>query len=178
MEVGIGNGHCIQHNKEFIIENNYKIKGIDIDIEYLNVCKERINNNNLQEYVSCEYQDLLTMPENIKYDYVFFMESYPVISEKLMKQMLGKCKNILSKKGKIIFCHNLVKQKNPIINIFKPNIKYLPGNVDFGRLTSHEEFDNLMKDANVKIVKKDTIMYKKILGYEMETFCIICRVNK
>jgi cyclopropane fatty-acyl-phospholipid synthase-like methyltransferase len=176
LEVGIGNGNCIQQNKEFIIKNNYKITGIDIDIEYINVCKQRILDSNLQQYVSCEYQDLLTMTENIKYDYIFFMESYPVISQQLMKKMLKKCKNILSNKGKIVFCHNLVKVKNPFINILKPNIKYLPGNVDFGRLTTHDEFNTLMKESNVEIKIKDRIMYKKILGYEMDTYCIICKV--
>jgi cyclopropane fatty-acyl-phospholipid synthase-like methyltransferase len=176
LEVGIGNGNCIEKNKEFIIKNNYKIDGIDIDEEYLQVCEKRIINNHLEKYVSCKNQNLLTMKDNKKYDYIFFMESYPVISEELMTNMLNKCRNILSEDGKIVYCHNLVKTKNPFINLLKPNIKYFLGNVDFGRLTTHEEFENLMKVSKAKIIKKDRIMYKKILGYEMDTYCIICYV--
>ena len=70
LDVGIGNGNCIEQNAEFIIKNKYKILGIDIDEEYLKVCKERISNSHLEKYVSCKNQNLLTMKENKKYDYI------------------------------------------------------------------------------------------------------------
>lgn len=163
LEVGIGNGTCINKNADLIKEKNLHIDGIDIDKDYLEICNQRIIANDLQDYVTAKYQDLLTLqqPDKIddRYDYIFFMESYPVIPIDIMREMMKKCSELLKPKtGVISFVHNLVNEKNPVIEFVKPRLLYVPFiQVDFGRLTSHDEFDDFLLSAKYKANQKSLL---------------------
>jgi cyclopropane fatty-acyl-phospholipid synthase-like methyltransferase len=158
LEVGIGGGRCVEMNSKLIKSKNLRITGIDIDKDYIEKCNEIIKREKLQHYVSAKYQNLLDMDETKKYDAIFFMESYPVIPEKLMIQMMKKCKKLLTENGQVIFVHNLEKTKCPIREFMKPKLKYIPFLwVDFGRLSSHDDFDNFMRKSKYTILKKKLI---------------------
>jgi alpha-N-acetylglucosaminidase len=120
------------------------------------VCKKVITDCELEEYVTSQYQDLLKMKTKIKYDYILFSESYPVISKDIMKAMMGKCKKLLKPSGKVCFIHNLEENKEPIREFIKPKLIYVTS-VDFGRLTTHREFDEFVEDVEYKLVRKELI---------------------
>jgi cyclopropane fatty-acyl-phospholipid synthase-like methyltransferase len=160
LEVGIGNGTCIQKNAELIKDKKLHIDGIDIDNDYLKICNDRIIENDLQDYVTAKYQDLLTLqPPDNRYDYIFFMESYPVIPIDIMRKMMNKCSELLKPNtGVISFVHNLVSTKNPVVDFIKPRLLYVPFiQVDFGRLTSHDEFDDFLLSAKYKANQKSLL---------------------
>jgi cyclopropane fatty-acyl-phospholipid synthase-like methyltransferase len=174
LEVGIGGGATILHNCEMIKSKNLRIRGIDIDAQYLEQCGKIIKDADLSDYVSIKNQDLLTMKETKKYDYILFMESYPVIPINIMNKMMKKCRNLLiSKKtfevsietnkkcitgGKVIFMHNLEHNKEPIREFLKPRLKYIPFLwVDFGRLTTHTEFDHFIQKNKYRIETKKNL---------------------
>ena len=99
------------------------------------------------------------MDDTKKYDYIFFMESYPVIPLDIMKMMMDKCKTLLTSEGKVIFVHNLVDKKNWLVNFIKPRLVYIPFfQVDFGRLTAHTEFDDFIQSANYQISQKTLLV--------------------
>jgi len=50
----------------------------------------------------------LDMVFYINKDYIIFVESFPVIPLKIMESMILYSTKLLSKKGKIIFIHNLL----------------------------------------------------------------------
>ena len=75
-----------------------------------------------------------------KYDYVLFMESFPVIELDLFEQLLKHASTITHN---IFMYHNLVEEKNITMSFLKPKLKYV-SLVDFGRLTSLTEFKNLL----------------------------------
>ena len=59
LEIGIGNGVCIEKNAVLIKEKNIKIDGIDIDEDYVREAKKRVKLNGLEENVNVMIQDLL-----------------------------------------------------------------------------------------------------------------------
>lgn len=155
LEVGIGNGNCLAHNAALIKRKKLTIVGIDIDSEYLTICQRRIKEYGISSNVSCHHQDLLEMNDDdydMKFDFVLFMESYPVIPIPMMEKMVQKSKSLLGKKGKILFVHNLVESKNPFIEFVKPLIVDFT-TVDFGRLTSHSEMKRFLERCQVKNVR-------------------------
>jgi cyclopropane fatty-acyl-phospholipid synthase-like methyltransferase len=186
LDVGIGNGYCINKTADIIKKKNLKIQGIDIDDDYLEICNEVIKNNKLEKHVRAKKQDLLKMSNDNKYDYILFMESYPVIPIKTMKKMVKKSKKLLNPNGKIIFCHNLVDKKSQFVDWFKPRIKDIPllGNIDFGRLSSHKDFDKFIEDTNLTVLTKKHIAGFRLsealpflpnaLDYNCEQFLTIC----
>jgi len=157
LEVGIGNGCCLPKNVDLIKRKDLRIDGIDIDTDYLEECEKVIYENDLEEHVTSKHQDLLTMKPNVKYDYIIFTESYPVIPLDIMKAMMRKCRKLLKpKSGKVCFIHNLEKKKEPIRNYLKPKLKDILL-VDFGRLTTDDEFNVFLRECRYKMVKKELI---------------------
>lgn len=163
LEIGIGNGICIEKNAEKIRSKNLTIKGLDIDKEYLQICQQRIIQNNLTDNVSCALFDLLKIDEKEQYDYIFYPGSYPVIAKGLMKTMLDKSKKLLrDDNSRIIFSHSLyMENKNTsktmlkILDIIKKKLKYVPMIwTDFGRMTTVTEFENLLTTHNLKVSRK------------------------
>ena len=65
------------------------------------------------------------------------MESFPVIPRDLMATMINHARGI---SGELLLFHNLVTEKNALVEWMKPRIKYLTL-VDFGQLTSVEEME-------------------------------------
>lgn len=191
LEVGIGNGTCIDKNAELIKDKKLHIDGIDIDEEYLEVCNLKITANGLNDQVTARKQDLIVLDETVygKFDYIFFMESFPVIPTPIMKRMISNCRNLLNAGGKLVFVHNLVVKKNPVHAFFKPKLINIPFVwVDFGKLTSHDEWDVFCKECNIIQDKKECIMkvdlsekyalVPKPLSFNMEQFGIICSFDE
>jgi ubiquinone/menaquinone biosynthesis C-methylase UbiE len=76
--VGIGTGFYLTNCANIIKEKNISIDGIDIDEEYIKSCKNEIKKNSLGKYVKAHTQNLLTYKLE-QFDYVIFIQSYPVI---------------------------------------------------------------------------------------------------
>ena len=182
LEIGVGSGIPIIRNEKKIIRKNIQIYGIDIDEQYVNTCKENIPQS-LLKFFNVETKDLFLIPESNKYDYIIYSESFPVIPLSVMQNMIIHSKKLLNPNGKIVFIHNLVQyenQKNHFIARIKPYIKYIPFVwVDFGRVTSINEFENWLKIMNLSNFQKEVLISKKIpiiLGnYSIDQYVYVCK---
>lgn len=143
LEIGIGTGITLEKNAGLIKKKNIKIHGIDINDSYLQACQLRVENSNLKNNVTLELNNVLeSRLAGDKYDYVLFMESYPVIPKESLKPIIQKVLKILKPSSKIVFIHNLVEEPEWNIGraILKSNLKKLT-TVEFGRLVVRGDFE-------------------------------------
>lgn len=158
LDVGCGNGIYFTNDNviKIIKSKNINIKCIDIDKEALIVCNNRVNNNNISNLVNVEHIDFLLIENN--YDYIFFIESYPVIDDKLFKLFLNHASNITTN---IIMFHNLEDNYDYLLSTIKPLIKYFTL-VDFGKLTTKEDFKKILNNYNYNMRILHKAKYKDI----------------
>lgn len=154
LDVGIGNGACYDKdfNIDIIKQKNLKIIGIDIDKDYINMCKKRVVSNNLQNYLSVQLIDLFEFKFDIKFDHIVFTESAPLMPQELIIKMINYIDNNLIKlSSKIHFINNLTDNPHPLFYL-KSLIKYVPFiNVDFGNILNRKFFYNIANNTNYKI---------------------------
>lgn len=144
LEVGIGTGMCLSENSDIIKQKNLNIVGIDIDDEYIQKCKQTIQEAGLSDFCSAETKDLFDVED--KFDYVFFMESYPVIPREIMKNMLFKAQSLTHVTfGNLVLVHNLCDSGGVLWKVIKRNLKYVVG-ADFGRVTSTKDWESFLKE--------------------------------
>ena len=137
LDVGCGDG--IYYTGEKVIAlikaKNLTIHSIDVDDGAIPICQKRIKLSGLSDRVTSECIDLMKITK--RYDAILFMESFPVIPRDLMTTLIQHAKTI---SDELLLFHNLVEDKNSLIEWVKPRIKYLTL-VDFGQLTSVEEME-------------------------------------
>lgn len=143
LEIGIGTGITLERNAQLIKSKNIKIHGIDINESYLNACAERVEKHDLKHHVTLELNDVIESKiEENKYDYILFMESYPVIPKESLKPIVKKALRIMKPDSKLVFIHNLVEQNewNLFRALIKMNLKKVT-TVEFGRLVIRSDFE-------------------------------------
>jgi len=137
LDVGCGDG--IYYTGPEVIalikSKRLTVHSIDIDDGAVPICKKRIIAAGLADRVTADCIDLLKVTK--KYDAVIFMESFPVIPRDLMATFIAHTKTITNF---ILLFHNLVEEKNAIVEWVKPKVKYFTL-VDFGELTSIQEME-------------------------------------
>lgn len=154
LDVGIGNGAC--YDKDFNIniikQKNLKIVGIDIDKDYIDICKQRVIVNNLQNHLSVQLIDLFEFKSDIKFDHIVFTESAPLMSKNLIIKMINYIDNNLIKSStKIHFINNLTDKPHLLFHL-KSLIKYVPFiNVDFGNILNRKFFYDIANYTKYKI---------------------------
>lgn len=156
LDIGVGDGIYFTNLLviNLIKDKNIKIQGIDIDALSILVCNQRIIQNNLQNYVKVELKDIFNVKD--EYDYVLFMESFPVIPNHLFAKFMNHAKTIT--KNKIFLYHNLIQddEYTELFAFFKSTILYYITFNDFGKLTT-------MTMMNDILTKKCDIHSDKIL---------------
>ncbi|WP_052507146.1 class I SAM-dependent methyltransferase [Desulfonatronovibrio magnus] len=159
LDVGIGNGVMIKKNHKLIKEKNLQIIGLDINKHYLEHCRKLISEYSLENQVQVIQESVLkfTPPNNINFDYVFFGQSFMLMSEQ--KEILEKTKQWLKPEGKVVFFQTMFKNKSKLMEFVKPRLKFLT-TVDFGKVTYEKEFYKLLSEGNFsscedKLLKKN-----------------------
>ena len=144
LDVGCGDG--IYFTNPYVVkiikEKNLKIHCIDLDRSALKILNKRIFDShlNIDSNIKCSNTDLFELED--KYDYTFFIESFPVIPIDTFTKMLRYAFNKTNKK--LFLYHNLVHNKSYLRSFIKPKIKYLT-NLDFGRETTLKEMFDFLK---------------------------------
>lgn len=153
LDFGCGSGICYRKidTIDLVVKSNYKITGIDIDKVAIDKFQNKINSNSLGNKINLICGDIFKMEINEKFDYVIFSESVPLLSGEFLNNLISYIKsNLLQTGGKIIFINNLTENPQSIIKFIKPKIKYIT-TIDFGRVLSKNEFDNLAKINNMNV---------------------------
>ncbi|MCA1743893.1 MAG: class I SAM-dependent methyltransferase [Desulfonatronovibrio sp.] len=159
LDVGIGNGVMIKKNHELIKNKNLKITGLDINRHYLEHCRKLINEYSLENQVNVIHESILkfTPPENCRYDYVLFGQSFMLMDQQ--DEILERTKNWLKPEGKVVFFQTMFKNKSKLMEFVKPRLKFLT-TVDFGKVTYEKDFYKLLDQGNFcscedKLLKKN-----------------------
>ena len=161
LDIGCGTGIYFDNQDvvNCIINKNLKIHCIDIDEDAIAICKERVKNNGIHTNVTCDTQNFLNIHK--PYDYILFIESFPVIDLDLFNKMLNHTKKLTPN---VILFHNLVHEKNALLNYIKPKIKYVTS-IDMGRLTSLDDMISYLDKQlcpNYSIIKSNQCQYKDL----------------
>lgn len=190
LDVGVGTGVYFENENcvNLIKSKNLQIHGIDINEDDINLAKRRIIDNSLDSNVSVEYKNLFDL-KNIKdYDIILFSESYPVISEHLMFEMLNFIIHINEFKNTIIFINNI--ENNPtFLQKYKSYLKYIMFNIDYGRLVSKNDMELMFKSLNVQNIRYELLatatanyaLFKdkiKLPGLNFEMKQYLIKINK
>jgi len=153
LEVGIGTGLTLEKNADLIKSKNIQIHGIDIDDSYLAACQARVAKANLYEHVTLELNDILDVELAADhYDYVLFMESYPVIPRESLELIIRRLRRIVKSSGRIVFIHNLIERDEWSIGraLIKANLKKFI-TIDFGRLIIRADFEKWCIDGGLQL---------------------------
>jgi len=150
LDVGCGDGIYFTNPEVLkkIRKKNLKIACIDIDAGAVKICNKRIKSARIDELVSATAISLTEVHE--KYDYILFMESFPVMPIDLFTKLLQHALTLAKKK--VMMYHNLAKDEGFGLSIkrtLKPLIKYITL-VDFGRLTTITEMKAILKRSTDK----------------------------
>jgi cyclopropane fatty-acyl-phospholipid synthase-like methyltransferase len=165
LDVGSGDGVYFTNPEvvKKIKEKKLKIKCVDIDKNAINVCKYRTEKYKLTSFVETESIDLLKIKD--KYDYVLFMDCYPVINIYLMFLMINHTKKLTEN---IFLYHNLYHTENTFLSFIKPKIKYFTF-VDFGRLTTESEMLKVLENdwdfKDFEMKKIITSSFAELIGF-------------
>ena len=161
LDIGCGTGIYFDNQDvvNCIIDKKLKIHCVDIDQDAVAICKERVKKNGIYLNVTCDTCNLLNIDS--AYDYILFIESFPVIDLELFNKMLNHTKKITKN---VILFHNLVREKTIFLDYIKPNIKYLTS-IDMGRLTSLDDMIYYLDEQmchNYSIIKSSQCKYKDL----------------
>jgi len=153
LEIGIGTGLTLEKNADLIKSKNIHVHGIDVDDSYLTSCRLKISRANLHDQVNLELNDVLDAELPIgHYDYVLFMESYPVIPRENLELVIRRLRRIVKPNGRIVFVHNLIEKDEWSIAraLIKSNLKRVT-TIDFGRLVVRGDFEKWCIDTGLKL---------------------------
>jgi cyclopropane fatty-acyl-phospholipid synthase-like methyltransferase len=108
---------------------------------------------NLYEHVTLELSNILDIELAADYyDYILFMESYPVIPRENLELIIRRLRRIIKPSGRIVFIHNLIERNEWSIGraLIKTNLKKLT-TIDFGRLIVRADFEKWCIDAGLQL---------------------------
>jgi len=150
LDVGCGDGIYFTNPEVLKKVNgkNLKITCIDIDAGAVKICNKRIKAAGIGDLVSATAISLTEVNE--KYDYILFMESFPVMSLGLFTKLFKHAMTLAKKK--VMMYHNLSQDEGWTLTIkraLKPLVKYVTL-VDFGRLTTVDEMEAIIKRSTDK----------------------------
>ena len=155
IDVGIGNGDALltPENINLIFGKRLQIFGYDIDTDYLEICRSKINKNRLNYNVFLFNKDITTdtITFSQRADYIFFSNSYSVIPNgpKLLQNAIKKFNPV-----NIVISTSLEEMDSFFRRKMKPNLKYFTFGIDFGRMITQEQFEKEMENADLKIINK------------------------
>lgn len=167
LDIGFGNATCALNNLEKLKSKGIRVDGVDIDEDYINSAKNKISNLKAEKWITATKMDMLDISDELKWDFVLFSESYPVIPRELMSEFMHKAKKLTNRDDGILFMHNLCDHPTWIGDWCKRHSPYLLG-VDFGRYTSEKEFEEHLKECGLEITEKKVLFQLLMKNYPQE----------
>jgi alpha-N-acetylglucosaminidase len=158
LDVGIGNGIMTRKYHRLIKSKNLKITGLDINHNYLNHCASLIRKyqleNNIQIYE--EPVEAYEPRENNAYDAIFFSMSFMLFKDQYL--VLDRIKDWVKPNGEIVFFQTMYPRRLWLMEVIKPNLRYLTG-IEFGNVTYESDFFKLLNEK--QFITKENRLLKK-----------------
>ena len=155
LDVGIGTGSSLISNADLIIERNMNVTGIDIDPQYLEACRKKIENDNLSRYIHVREQSVYNLDRSEEFDAVYFSASFMLLPDQ--KKALEVIKHCLSTEGLVCFTQTFESKRTRFWEIVKPLLVRIT-TIHFGVVTYEKPFLELLSDCGFEVVKNELIM--------------------
>ena len=156
LDVGIGNGIMTRKYHRLIKSKNLKITGIDINQSYLNHCASLIKKYNLENNIQIYEEPVEAFKPREKnfYDTIFFSMSFMLFKDQDL--VLDRIKDWVKPNGDVIFFQTMFPKRFRLMEVIKPNLRYLTG-IEFGNITYASDFFELL-DQKQFLTKENRLL--------------------
>ncbi|WP_218668155.1 class I SAM-dependent methyltransferase [Vreelandella utahensis] len=136
LDVGIGTAGALLANAGRVTGKQLHITGIDIDGDYVERARQRLEQSSLSGRVTVG-QESVYDHQGGPYDAIYFSASFMLLPEP--ERALRHCCTLLKPGGRIHFTQTIQYSHSRMMEAFKPMLRRLTS-IDFGRVTYEEDF--------------------------------------
>ncbi|WP_136067604.1 class I SAM-dependent methyltransferase [Modicisalibacter radicis] len=147
LDVGIGTAGALLANAELAKRKRLRITGIDIDADYLQRARRRLEASSLAEYAEVRLESIHEHGGG-PYDAIYFSASFMLLPES--DRALRHCCRLLRPGGRIFFTQTIQKRPARWMERLKPVLKRITS-IDFGRVTYEDAFKAQLHAAGLEL---------------------------
>jgi SAM-dependent methyltransferase len=153
LDVGVGTAGALEANAHLISGKRLHVTGIDIDADYVERARQRIEQSAMNEHVDIRLESVYDHRGG-PYDAVYFSASFMLLPEP--RRALQHCATLLKPDGSIYFTQTFEKRRSRWLETVKPMLKGVTS-IDFGRVTYEEDFRAEVRAAGLELEEFSTI---------------------
>jgi ubiquinone/menaquinone biosynthesis C-methylase UbiE len=147
LDVGIGTAGALVANADRIREKRIRVSGVDIDGDYIERAKERVETSGLGDHVQVNLESVYDH-QGGPYDAVYFSASFMLLPDP--EGALSHCVSLLKPDGRLYFTQTIQTRRSSVMEWFKPLLKRL-SSIDFGRVTYEQDFKDQIQAAGLEL---------------------------
>ncbi|KCV71865.1 hypothetical protein H696_01277 [Fonticula alba] len=158
LDVGVGTAAALLNNISIINERQLRIKGVDIDADYIARAQDLIRDKNASGLVNVEHMsiyDYFLPPGGQRFDAVYFSGSFMLLPDPSAALLHVKA-NLLKEGGLLYFTQTFERRRSFLVETIKPLLRVIT-TIDFGRATYYDEFARQLSAAGFKITAEEEI---------------------
>ncbi|ETV87532.1 hypothetical protein H257_01073 [Aphanomyces astaci] len=154
LDVGIGTGMALLHNKALVESKNLVVDGVDYDKDYIVDCKNNVIAHGLADSIHVHHASIYDYTSPTPYDAVYFSASLMIMPDPV--EALRHTASLLTPTGRVYVTQTIQTQKSWLMEVGKPLLKFLT-TVDFGNVTYEDDFERTAAAAGLRIVVNQAI---------------------
>lgn len=147
LDVGVGTAGALLANAEAVKRKDLHITGIDIDADYIERARRRLNASSLAELAAVRLESVYDHRGG-PYDAVYFSASFMLLPAP--ERALRHCCALLKPGGRMYFTQTIQQRPSRFMERFKPLLKRLTS-IDFGQVTYAEAFKAQLDAADLAL---------------------------
>jgi len=147
LDVGIGTAGALLENANLVTRKHVRITGIDIDADYVERARQRLQQSPLATRAVVHQQSVYDHHGG-PYDVVYFSASFMLLPEP--ERALHHCIALLKPGGRIFFTQTIQKKRSPLMEAIKPMLRRATS-IDFGRVTYEADFRAQIQAAGLAL---------------------------
>lgn len=153
LDVGIGTGGALAKNAALVRRTNLRVTGVDIDADYVERCRQNIDEAGLSPQVSVWHESIFDH-EGGPYDAAYFSASFMLLPDpsRAVRHVLG----LLRPGGTVYFTQTFQDRRSPVLEKAKPLLKRLT-TIEFGRVTYEDDFRTVVGRGGLEVTEFTTI---------------------
>ncbi|KAF0690905.1 Aste57867_17768 [Aphanomyces stellatus] len=159
LDVGIGTGMALLHNKALVEKKGVFVDGVDYDKDYIIDCKKNVTDHGLDAAVHVHHASIYDYTSPTPYDAVYFSASLMIMPDPV--EALRHTASLLGPNGRIYVTQTIQTQKSWVTEVGKPLLKFIT-TVDFGNVTYETDFVRAVEAADLKLVLNKAISGSKM----------------
>ncbi|RHY87047.1 hypothetical protein DYB37_011792 [Aphanomyces astaci] len=154
LDVGIGTGMALIHNKALVESKGIIVDGVDYDKDYIIDCKKNVTRHNMDSSVQVVHASVYDYTSEFKYDAVYFSGSLMIMPDPV--KALSHTASLLSPDGRIYVTQTIQTKKSWATEVAKPFLKFVT-TIDFGSVTYENQLLRAIADAGLKVLLNKAI---------------------